>query len=52
MRPLVVFSRVRLGLNPEMNALATLFIALVTIGVVVINYFMFRAEKRRMAGVA
>ena len=30
--PLVVFSRVRLGLNPEMNALATLFIALVTVG--------------------
>jgi putrescine transport system permease protein len=24
--PMVVFSRVRLGLNPEMNALATLFI--------------------------
>jgi putrescine transport system permease protein len=47
--PLVVFSRVRLGLNPEMNALATLFIVVVTIGVVGINYYMLRAEKRRMA---
>ncbi len=47
--PLVVFSRVRLGLNPEMNALATLFILVVTIGVVVGNYFMQRAERRRMA---
>ncbi|CAB3699467.1 ABC transporter permease subunit [Paraburkholderia rhynchosiae] len=48
--PLVVFSRVRLGLNPEMNALATLFIAVVTVGVVAVNYFMQRAERRR-AGV-
>ena len=47
--PLVVFSRVRLGLNPEMNALATLFIVVVTVGVVGINYYMLRAEKRRMA---
>ncbi|WJF89128.1 ABC transporter permease subunit [Paraburkholderia bonniea] len=47
--PLVVFSRVRLGLNPEMNALATLFIAVVTVGVVAINYFMLRAERRRTA---
>jgi putrescine transport system permease protein len=45
--PLVVFSRVRLGLNPEMNALATLFIAVVTVGVVVANVFMQRAERRR-----
>ncbi|WP_233863244.1 ABC transporter permease subunit [Paraburkholderia adhaesiva] len=46
--PLVVFSRVRLGLNPEMNALATLFILVVTIGVVLGNYFMQRAERKRM----
>jgi putrescine transport system permease protein len=47
--PLVVFSRVRLGLNPEMNALATLFILVVTIGVVIGNHFMQRAERRRIA---
>ncbi|MDR6411408.1 putrescine transport system permease protein [Paraburkholderia terricola] len=46
--PLVVFSRVRLGLNPEMNALATLFIAVVTVGVVAVNYFMQRAERKRV----
>ncbi|EIF66532.1 putrescine transport system permease protein, partial [Burkholderia pseudomallei 1258a] len=50
--PLVVFSRVRLGLNPEMNALATLFIVAVTIGVVAANYVMLRQEKRRMAEAA
>ena len=49
--PLVVFSRVRLGLNPEMNALATLFIALVTVGVIAANYFMQRSERRRLAAV-
>jgi putrescine transport system permease protein len=47
--PLVVFSRVRLGLNPEMNALATLFIAVVTVGVIVVNYFMQRSERKRVA---
>lgn len=44
--PLVVFSRVRLGLNPEMNALATLFIAAVTIGVVIANRVLLRTERR------
>jgi putrescine transport system permease protein len=49
--PLVVFSRVRLGLNAEMNALATLFIALVTVGVIAANAFMQRSERRRLAEV-
>ncbi|MCA3863349.1 MAG: ABC transporter permease subunit, partial [Burkholderia sp.] len=50
--PLVVFSRVRLGLNPEMNALATLFIVAVTAGVVIANFVMLRQERKRMAGLA
>lgn len=45
--PLVVFSRVRLGLNPEMNALATLFISVVTVGVIIANRVMLASEKRR-----
>jgi putrescine transport system permease protein len=45
--PLVVFSRVRLGLNPEMNALATLFIAVVTVGVVIANQAMQSSERKR-----
>jgi putrescine transport system permease protein len=47
--PLVVFSRVRLGLNPEMNALATLFIAVVTLGVIFVNRAMLVRERRRAA---
>jgi putrescine transport system permease protein len=46
--PLVVYSRVRLGLNPEMNALATIFICLVTTGVVGVNRWMQRRERKRM----
>lgn len=44
--PLVVFSRVRMGLNPEMNAIATMFIAVVTIGVVAANRVMLARERR------
>ncbi len=44
--PLVVFSRVRLGLNPEMNALATLFISVVTIGVIAANLWMQARERK------
>ncbi|HKT65307.1 MAG TPA: putrescine ABC transporter permease PotI, partial [Burkholderia sp.] len=50
--PLVVFSRVRLGLNPEMNALATLFIVAVTAGVVIANVVMLRQERKRMMAFA
>ncbi|AOK23454.1 spermidine/putrescine ABC transporter permease [Burkholderia ubonensis] len=50
--PLVVFSRVRLGLNPEMNALATLLIFAVTAGVVITNFVMLRQERRRMTAAA
>ena len=46
--PLVVYSRVRLGLNPEMNALATIFICLVTTGVVGVNRWMHAREKKRL----
>jgi putrescine transport system permease protein len=45
--PLIVFSRVRLGLNPEMNALATLFISVVTIGVVLANHLTLRRQRAR-----
>ncbi|KIA79303.1 ABC transporter permease subunit [Chromobacterium amazonense] len=45
--PMVIFSRVRLGLNPEMNALATLFIALVSVGVVAANIYMGAMTRKR-----
>jgi putrescine transport system permease protein len=44
--PLEVFSRVRLGLKPEINALATLFILVVGIFVVVANRMQWRKERK------
>jgi putrescine transport system permease protein len=44
--PLEVFSRVRLGLKPEINALATLFILVVGICVIVANRIQVRREAR------
>jgi putrescine transport system permease protein len=45
--PLVIFSRARLGLNPSVNAVAAIIVALVTIGVLVASYLIARAERQR-----
>jgi len=45
--PLVVLSRVKLGLNPEINAMGTIVISVVTASVVLSNVFMLRRERRR-----
>ena len=45
--PLVIFSRARLGLNPSVNAVATIIVVLVATGVVVASYLIARAERRR-----
>ncbi|MBQ0219348.1 ABC transporter permease subunit [Alcaligenes faecalis] len=44
--PVEVFSRVRLGLKPEINALATLLILVIGIFVVVANRLQARRERR------
>lgn len=50
--PLVIFSRARLGLNPSVNAVATVFIAIVAIGVVAASWLIANAERRRQAELA
>ena len=45
--PQVVFSKVRLGLDPKINALATIIIGIVSIGVVFAIIHMRSAERRR-----
>ncbi len=45
--PLVIFSRARLGLNPSVNAVATVIVVVVAIGVVVASYLIARAERNR-----
>ena len=50
--PLVIFSRARLGLNPSVNAVATLIIVVVGVGVVLASYLIARQERRRQQEVA
>lgn len=45
--PMAVFSSVRLGVSPEVNALATLFLALVFLLVSLAFWLMARAERSR-----
>ena len=45
--PMVVFSKVRLGVSPDVNALATLMVLIVATGVVCSALFMQRQEKKR-----
>jgi len=45
--PIVIFSRARLGLNPTVNAVATLSVAVVAVGVLAGSLWMARNERRR-----
>ena len=45
--PLVIFSRARLGLNPSVNAVATITIVVVAVGVIAASYFIAHQERRR-----
>ena len=46
--PMVIFSKVKLGVAPDVNALATLIITLVGIGIVIAGFVMQRREKNRL----
>ncbi len=46
--PMKIFSQVRLGLSPEINALSTIMIAIVTVGVVSSSLLNKRATVRRL----
>ena len=45
--PQLVFSKVRLGVSPDINALATILVLIVTACVVVAGSYMIRLERRR-----
>ncbi len=49
--PMVIFSKVRLGVSPEINALATIIVLLVATGIVAAGIIMNQAEKRRQRDV-
>jgi putrescine transport system permease protein len=45
--PMKIYSQVRLGLKPEINALSTLLIVAVSVGVITASLIAKRAEKVR-----
>ena len=47
--PLLIWSKVRLGVTPDINALATLMVVTVGLGVVVAGIILNRAQNRRLA---
>jgi putrescine transport system permease protein len=50
--PLAIFSRARLGLSPDINAVATVIISVVASGVVLASYLIARRERRLTAEIA
>jgi len=50
--PLVIFSRARLGMRPDINAAASVIIGVVSVIVVGGSYLVFRADRRRAAEIA
>lgn len=47
--PLLIWSKVKLGVTPDINALATILVVAVGIGVALAGWIMARAERRRAA---
>jgi putrescine transport system permease protein len=45
--PMVVFSKVRLGVSPDINALATIMVLIVATGVVLSTLYLKRQERQR-----
>lgn len=45
--PILIWSKVKLGVTPDINALATLIVCVVGLGVLIAGIVMNRAEKRR-----
>ncbi len=45
--PMVIFSRARLGLNPTINAVATVTIVVVTIAVIASSFYTSHVERKR-----
>ena len=43
--PMAIYSSIRLGITPEINALATILITIVTMGVTITGYFLYRRER-------
>ncbi|MCU0774245.1 MAG: ABC transporter permease subunit [Ideonella sp.] len=50
--PLVIFSRARLGLDSSINAVATVIVVIVALGVAAASYLIARQERQRLLDMA
>ena len=48
--PMLIYSRVRLGLRPDINALATIIILVVAVGVFIAGWLLLRQQQQRDRG--
>lgn len=46
--PILIFSRIRLGLRPDINALATIIILVVAVCVAIAAFILFRQQRREL----
>jgi putrescine transport system permease protein len=44
--PMVIFSKIKLGVTPDINALATLIIGTVSLGIIIASWIMLRGQKK------
>ncbi len=45
--PMVIFSSVRMGVSPQINALATIIVGIVTVGILITGILLYRQDARR-----
>jgi putrescine transport system permease protein len=43
---MVIFSKIKLGVTPDINALATLIIGTVSLGIIIASWIMLRGQKK------
>jgi putrescine transport system permease protein len=45
--PMVIFSKIKLGVTPDINALASIIIGTVTVGIVIASWIILRNDGNR-----
>jgi putrescine transport system permease protein len=51
--PMVIFSKIKLGVTPDINALATIIIGTLSLGILIASWIILRQRKtsaRRQSG--
>jgi len=44
--PMVIFSKIKLGVTPDINALATIIIGTVSLGIIIASWIMLRSQRK------